>query len=308
MQKPTALARLGEVAEKEVLPLARRMLLGARRRMGEVSTRVLGTDFDERSRRIGERYERRGGDPFGLDPMTAKYAAMVAAVFHRAWFRTVVDGIENVPHGKVLLVANHSGQVPIDGAIIGAAMFMDAEPPRMIRAMVEKWAQTLPFVGTFFSRVGQVVGVPDNCRRLLEAGEAILVFPEGVRGVSKPFTRRYQLEDFGTGFMRLAIEAGAPILPIAVIGAEEQYINLGNVGWLAKALGAPVFPLLPQIFVPGGMVPLPTRYHVYFGEPLHFTGDADDDDAVIEEKVWVVRQTIQSMINRGLKQRKSLFF
>jgi 1-acyl-sn-glycerol-3-phosphate acyltransferase len=133
-------------------------------------------------------------------------------------------------------------------------------------------------------------------------------FPEGTRGISKPFSRRYQLEEFGTGFMRLAIESRSPIIPVAVIGAEEQYVNVGNFGWAARALRMPVFPLIPQMFVPGGQLPLPTKYHLFFGEPMRFTGDADEDDSVIEEKVFLVKQTIQSMINRGLKQRRGIFF
>jgi 1-acyl-sn-glycerol-3-phosphate acyltransferase len=134
------------------------------------------------------------------------------------------------------------------------------------------------------------------------------VFPEGTRGISKPFSRRYQLEEFGNGFMRLAIENDAPIIPVAVVGAEEQYVNFGNVRWAAKALRMPVFPLIPQMFVPGGQMPLPTKYRLYFGEPMRFKGDADEDDAVLDEKVFVVKQTIQSMINRGLKQRRGIFF
>jgi 1-acyl-sn-glycerol-3-phosphate acyltransferase len=159
-----------------------------------------------------------------------------------------------------------------------------------------------------FNRTGQVVGVPENCERLLQQEELILAFPEGTRGISKPFTRRYQLEEFGLGFMRLAIETRSPIVPVAVIGAEEQFINVGNMDWLAKVLGVPVLPIIPQMLVPGGQFPLPTKYHVYFGEPMYFEGDPDDDDTIIEEKAWLVRQTIQSMINRGLKERKSLFF
>jgi len=187
-------------------------------------------------------------------------------------------------------------------------MFLDAEPPRLIRSMVEKWAQSLPFVSTFFSRVGQVVGVPENARRLLELGEAILVFPEGVRGINKSFVDRYRLTDFGLGFMRLALETDTPIVPIAVIGAEEQYISLGNLERLAKMLGMPSFPLVPQMLLPGGQLPLPTKYRIYFGDPLRFEGDPDDDDTVIDEKVARVRSTIQSMLNRGLKERKSIFW
>lgn len=303
----TALARLTDVAARDVLPFAQRLLAGTRRQVDELALRLLGPDFDERVRFLRKRYSELGGDPFGLDADTAKYAVMVCAFFHRMYFRAEVHGIEHVPAGRVLLIANHSGQVPIDGAIIGSALFLDADPPRLIRAMVEKWSQTLPFVSTFFSRVGQVVGVPENARRLLEMDEALLVFPEGTRGISKPFSRRYQLEEFGLGFMRLAIETRSPIVPVAVVGAEEQYINLGNLRWAARALGMPVFPVVPQWIVPGAQMPLPTKYRLYFGEPMRFRGDPDEEDAIIEEKVWVVKQTIQSMVNRGLKERKGVF-
>lgn len=308
MAARTALARIGDVAAEDVLPLMSRLWGGARRSLDEAAVRLVGPDFEQRARVLQARYANTGGDPFGLDLQTAKYAIMTCAFFHRLWFRTTVRGLENVPPGRALLIANHSGQIPLDGAMIGTTVFLDADPPRIIRAMVEKWSQTLPFVSTFFSRVGQVVGVPENARRLLEMGELLLVFPEGTRGISKPFSQRYQLQEFGNGFMRLAIETGTPIVPVAVVGAEEQYLNLGNVRWAARALSMPVFPLIPQVLVPGGQMPLPTKYRIHFGEPLEFHGDADEDDAVIEDKVQLVRQTIQSMINRGLKERKSLFF
>ena len=227
---------------------------------------------------------------------------------HRKYFRTEIFGKEHVPAGRVLLISNHSGQIPIDAALIGASLFMDVEPPRFARAMVEKWTQTLPFVSLLFARVGQVVGVPENAKRLLESDEALLVFPEGARGISKSFDQRYNLVDFGLGFMRLALETGTPIIPVAVIGGEEQYISIGNFASLAKLLRMPTMPILPQLLLPFGALPLPTRYRIYFGEPMRFEGDPDDDDAVIEEKVFVVKATIQSMINRGLKARKSVFF
>jgi 1-acyl-sn-glycerol-3-phosphate acyltransferase len=174
--------------------------------------------------------------------------------------------------------------------------------------MVEKWSQTLPFVSTLFSRVGQVVGVPENARHLLELGEIVLVFPEGTRGISKSFADRYKMADFGNGFMRLALETNTPVVPVAVIGGEEQYISFGNAERVARALGMPSFPILPQLLLPGGQMPLPTRYRLYFGEPMRFDGDPDDDDGVIEEKVARVKVTIQSMLNRGLKQRTAIFW
>ena len=271
-------------------------------------TGMLGEEFEERLSRVPLNLGQSGVDPFGLDPQWTKYVLATAAWLHRRYFRTEVFGAKHVPAGRVLLIANHSGQLPIDGVLIGAAMFMDAEPPRFTRAMVEKWSQTLPFVALLFSRVGQVVGVPENARRLLEQDEALLVFPEGAKGISKTFDKRYQLMPFGLGFMRLAIETGTPIVPVAVIGGEEQYLSVANIESLARVLRMPAFPILPQLLVPGGVLPLPTRYRIHFGEPLSFDGDADDDDAVIEQKVWVVQKTVQSMVNRGLRDRKHVFW
>lgn len=301
------LARLRRFARREAIPKARHGLVVAQRAADEATIFVLGRDFEERLRRVPVHLADGRTDPFGFDLDTAKYMAAMAAFFHRIYFRTEVFGIDHVPEGRVLLVANHSGQVPIDGMLIASSMFFDAEPPRFIRSMVEKWTQTLPFVGTLFQRVGQVVGVPENARRLLYQGEAVMVFPEGARGVSKPFRQRYQLEPFGLGFMRLALETKTPIVPIAVVGTEEQYVNLHNSKHLARLFSMPVFPIVPQWLVPGGQLPLPTKVRIYFGEPLTFEGDGDEEDVVIEEKVAVVRRAIAAMIDRGLRERRGLF-
>lgn len=289
-------------------PLARRLVDSVVSGVDDWMTEKLGEEFNERLARVPLNLTATGVDPFGLDPQWTKYALASVAFLHRHYFRTEVFGAENLPKDRVLLVANHSGQLPIDGALIGASLFMDVEPPRFMRAMVEKWTQTLPFVSLLFSRVGQVVGVPENAKRLLESEEALLVFPEGSRGISKTFDKRYQLVDFGLGFMRLALETNTPIVPVAVIGGEEQYVSVGNFSALAKVLRMPSFPVLPQLLLPFGALPLPTRYRIYLGEPMRFTGDPDDDDAIIEEKVFAVKATVQSMVNRGLKARKSVFF
>lgn len=306
MDPRTALARLGGVAAHGG-PLFGKLWEGARRARSELSARLFGPDFADRVRFLEERY-RAVGDPFGFDTETAKKALTLCAFFHRLYFRTEVFGIQNVPPGRAILVANHSGQIPIDAAILGSAMFLDATPPRVTRAMVDKWTATLPFVSTFFNRVGQVVGLPENARRLLSMEELLLIFPEGTRGVAKPFTRRYALEDFGLGFMRLAMQTETPIVPVAVVGAEEQYVSFGNLGWAARALNLPVFPLVPQILLPGGQLPLPTKYRLYFGEPMRFFGDPDDLDSVLADKVWLVRKAIAHLLGQGLKSRKSVFF
>jgi 1-acyl-sn-glycerol-3-phosphate acyltransferase len=289
------------------LKRAQGLAASARRVADDLAVAALGRDFEQRAQHIRDHYAQRGDDPFGLDPEFARYGAMLTGVMHRRYFRTEVHGIEHVPPGRALLIANHSGQIPIDGLILALTMFFDANPPRLIRAMVEKWMQTLPFIAPLIARLGQVVGVPDNCQRLLERDELILAFPEGVKGIVKPYTRRYQLEDFGQGFMRLALATRSPIVPVAVIGAEEQYISVGNLEWAARAFGLPALPVVPQLMVPGGLLPLPTKYRIYFGEPLKFDGDPADERTV-GEHVWLVRQTIQRLLMHGLERRRSVFF
>jgi 1-acyl-sn-glycerol-3-phosphate acyltransferase len=246
-----------------------------------------------------------GVDPYGFD---LEYAVAAVAPFlwlYRKYFRVQLDGLDNVPaEGRAVLVSNHSGQLPFDAAMIVVALLAEKDPPRVVRALVERWVPTLPFVSTFFARVGQVVGTPENCRRLLAAGEAILVFPEGVRGLNKPFSERYRLQGFGPGFMRLALESSAPVIPVAVVGAEEQAPNLMDLKPLAKLLGFPAFPLTPTLLP----LPLPTRYRILFGEPIRFTGSADDDDAEIEKKVAQVERNVKVLLDRGLAERRSIFF
>ncbi|MBI4509396.1 MAG: acyltransferase family protein [Deltaproteobacteria bacterium] len=266
----------------------------------------LGSDLGDTAKSLTIRQNEYGFDPFGFHRDSLKYALFFGRIIYRNYFRCEAHGIENVPSGRVLLIANHSGQLPFDGFAIAAAMLLDAKPPRMVRSMVEKFVPTVPFFSYLLARLGQITGTPDNCRRLLKDEEAILVFPEGVKGIAKPFSKRYQLQDFGLGFMRLALQSQAPIVPVAVIGAEEQAPAI-NVKSVAKLVGAPAFPVMPiPPFVP--IVPLPVKYHLWFGEPLRFEGDPDDDDEVIGEHVRVVKNSIQSLIQIGLKERKHVFW
>ncbi|HHH28765.1 MAG TPA: acyltransferase family protein [Polyangiaceae bacterium] len=268
---------------------------------------MLGEELDARISRIRMHPNDAGVDPFGFDPSTARYMLALAAFLHRFYFRTEVFGAENVPEGRVLVISNHSGQIPLDGVVIGASLMLDANPPRFPRSMVERWTAELPFVSVLFPRCGQVIGSPDNARRLLRNEEALLVFPEGARGISKTYDKAYQLQSFGLGFLRLALETKTPIVPVAVVGAEEQLISVGDIKPLAKLLGMPAFPLMPQLLL-GLAFPLPTRYRIYFGEPMLFEGDPDDDDAVIAEMVSQVTGTIQGMLDRGLEERESIFW
>ncbi len=277
--------------------------------LDRVARRTLGAEYLERIEMLKRETNEFGVDPFGVDPEFIGSAAMAFCWIHRYYFRASVRGIENIPDGRVLIIANHSGQMPFDGAMIATSMLLEGDPPRVPRTMVERWSPTIPYVSILFSRSGQVVGMPENARRLLEHEHPILVFPEGAPGSTKLFNKAYQLQEFGLGFMRLALETGTPIVPVSVVGAEEQYPAFYNFERLARLIGAPAAPVTPFAFIPIlGMLPLPTKYHITFGEPLEFTGDPDDDDEVIGEKVWLVRSKIQSMVNHGLREREHIFW
>jgi len=262
-----------------------------------------GPELEARLARLVAPQNEYGVDPFGLELDFAKAAIAPVLWLYRNYFRVETHGIEQVPQGRVMLISNHSGQLPLDGAMIAMSMLLEAEPPRVVRAMVEKWAPTLPFVAPFFARIGQVVGTPENCRRLLAAGETIMVFPEGTRGLNKTYDKRYRLQEFGSGFMRIAVETQTPVLPVAVIGAEEQAPALFDFKQVAKIFGFPALPITPTL-VP---LPLPVKYRLWFGEPMRFSGTAHDDDAELERKVSEVKRAIETLLKRGLKSRGSIF-
>jgi len=264
-------------------------------------------DIDGRTKALVVHGNEFGYDPFGMSRDSLRTAAKVARWLYRSYFRARAVGIEHIPAtGRVLFVSNHSGQLPFDGLVIGAATFLEPPQPRLVRSMVEYFVPSVPFASYLFARWGQITGTPENCRRLLASEEAVLVFPEGARGISKPFSRRYQLAEFGKGFMRLALEMQAPVVPVAVIGAEEQAPAV-NIKPLARLLRTPSFPVVPYPpFLP--LIPLPVKYRVYFGEPMQFTGDPDDDDDVLDEKVKTVKNRIQSMLHLGLREREHIFW
>jgi 1-acyl-sn-glycerol-3-phosphate acyltransferase len=266
--------------------------------------KMIGEGVEDKVRAIARTENEYGVDPFGFNLDFAMSAIAPFLWFYKNYFRVENHGIEKVPRGRVLLVANHSGQLPIDGAMIGVALLAEGKPPRALRAMVEKWVPTLPYVSTFMARIGQIVGTPENCRRLLASDEAILVFPEGVRGLGKLWPQRYQLQEFGLGFMRLALETDSPIVPVAVVGAEEQAPAIASLKPIASMFGFPYLNLTPT----GVPLPLPTKYHLYFGDPMRFSGRPDDEDAELEKKVRTVKATLQAMLDAGVKDRKHVFW
>lgn len=246
-----------------------------------------------------------GVDQFGFDANTLLGIAPFFVWLYRHYFRVEVFGVENIPKGRMMVIANHSGQLPFDAGMILTAFILEPKNPRFLRGMVEKWSAEIPFISTLFSRTGQVVGTPSTCQALLERDQAVIVFPEGVGGISKLFSERYKLSSFGTGFMRISLKSKAPIVPVALIGAEEQAPAIANLASLAKSLGMPALPLIfPQI-VP---LPLPVKYRIYIGEPMVFEGDGTEDDDEIKAMVQKTKDRIQEMIDIGLSRRKNIFF
>lgn len=269
------------------------------------------TDFldDETKTRIEQVAKRQcnkfGVDQFGLDTETIKMVAPILCWLYHQYFRVDCYGAENIPEGRMMVIANHSGQLPFDGAMIGTAFLLEGKYPRLLRGMVERWTAEIPFFSTLLPRMGQVVGSPSTCKTLLQRDEGVIVFPEGVKGISKLFSERYKLSSFGTGFMRIALASKAPIIPVALIGAEEQAPAVANLAPLAKAFGFPALPLIfPQI-IP---LPLPVKYRIYIGEPMVFSGDGNEDDQEIHAMVQETKNRIQDMLNEGLQRRKHVFF
>ncbi len=273
--------------------------------------KAIRSEVWERIRTMDAGQNEYGYDPFGFNPEALKYIVPLAVGLYRHYFRVDIHNVEHIPdHGRVLLVSNHTGQIPLDGMMIATATLTEKDPPRMARSMMERWVPSIPFISEIFARCGQVVGTRDNARMLLDREGCILVFPEGARGVNKTYDRAYELERFGRGFMRLALETETPIVPIGVVGAEEQLPSLYNFKGLAKLLGMPAFPITPTwpLLGPLGALPLPVKYRIYVGEPMRFEGDPDDEDRVVSAKVDRVKDAIRTMLDRGLDEREGVFF
>lgn len=253
-------------------------------------------------------------DPYGMDPDLVEAMRPFFRFLYRKWWRVQTEGIEHVPAGgRALLVSNHSGVLPWDGSVIAMAVWEEHPAPRMVRNLYLNWFNTVPFVTTVFAGLGQMAGLPENALRLLEEDELVCTFPEGLRGMSKLFHQRYQLGRFGRGgFIKVALRTGAPIIPVAVVGAEEIYPLLSRGEVIARLLGTPIFPLTPffPLLGPLGVIPLPTRWRIVFCPPIATAGygpQAADDPLTVFALSEQVRSTIQQTINAKLAARTSIF-
>jgi 1-acyl-sn-glycerol-3-phosphate acyltransferase len=253
-------------------------------------------------------------DEFGFDPAYTESILPVFRWIYHSYWRVVTTGVENVPvRGRALLVANHAGVLPWDGAMIKTALFEEHPQPRHARALVASLFFGLPGLSWFLRRTGQAAGHPDDAHRLLEQDELVLVFPEGVKGTGKGWSNRYRLRRFGRGgYVQTAIRAGAPIIPVSVVGSEEIYPMIADVGPLADMFGLPYFPVTPTfpLLGPLGMVPLPSKWRIQFHEPIRTDlcapGDADDQRLVMTLNDHV-RDTVQAGILENVKLRRGVF-
>jgi 1-acyl-sn-glycerol-3-phosphate acyltransferase len=246
-----------------------------------------------------------GWDQFGLSRTALASAFPFFYALYKLYFRVASSDHDKIPReGPIVLAANHGGLLPFDGAMAVLDVLLHTEPPRLPRAIVERWAGTLPFVNVFFARVGQVVGTHENFARLLGDGEAVLVFPEGVEGIRKPITQRYRLQRFHYGFVEHALRARAPIVPMAILGSDDQAPILFDVKPLARLLGLPTAPITPTFpwLGPLGLLPYPVRYRIVYGEPLRFHDrfdpEAAHDPGLVRALANQVRRAIQTLIDQ----------
>jgi 1-acyl-sn-glycerol-3-phosphate acyltransferase len=252
-------------------------------------------------------------DEYGFDAeITERFFLSATRPLAEKWFRIEVRGIENIPkEGGALLVSNHSGTIPVDAMM---TMFeVHERTGRYLRPLGADLVFRLPFVGTLARRGGVTLACAEDAERMLRGGELVAVWPEGFKGIGKPFSERYKLQRFGRGgFVSAALHTGVPIIPVSVVGAEEIYPLVGNVPSLARLLGVPYIPITPffPLLGPLGMVPLPSKWIIEFGEPIRtdqYDASSAEDPMTLFDVTDQVRETIQQTLYKLLMRRRSIF-
>ena len=263
-------------------------------------------------RRLSGEYET---DEWGFDPEVLQAMTPFMNFMYGTYWRVETSGMENIPdEGRALLVCNHSGQIPWDGAMVGTAIYNEHPSQRLLRSLYATWFPTLPFLSAIFTKMGQVLATEENGLRLLEEDELVAVFPEGIKGVGKLFKERYRLARFGRGgFVRMALKTGAPMIPVSVVGAEETYISLAKSDFIARMIGFPFFPITTTWpwFGLLGFVPLPTKWYIDFGEPIpteSYGPGAANNLMLVSQLTDQTRNVVQNMIYSRLSTRQSVFF
>lgn len=249
-------------------------------------------------------------DPFGLDVGMLERVLPAFRFLHDRYWRVETTGLHHLPaNGPVILVSNHSGAIPFDGAMIATTVLLQRQ--RVLRFLYDRFVDKLSPVASFYRKVGGAAATRENAVEILKADQPLLIFPEGVSGVAKPFSDRYQLRSFSPGFARLALGLDVPVVPVAVVGAEEIYPLVGKAEGIMQTLGVPYLPITPFFPLLGllGTVPLPTKWFIRFGKPIRLK--ATDDEVRWERarlETLRMRRTVQGMVARLRRRRKSVFF
>lgn len=262
-------------------------------------------DFIKRSEEV---------DEFGLDPEFENQVMPFFKFLHNRYWRVETYGVNHVPNqGRALIVSNHSGVVAADGAMIKVAVRQSHPTHRAVRFLVEDFVYHFPYLGMFMTRFGGVRACQENAERLLQNEQVVTVFPEGIKGVGKLYRHRYRLQRFGRGgVIRLAIKTRTPIIPTAVIGAEEIYPMIARSNFLARPLGLPFIPVTPTfpLLGPLGLLPLPSKWSIHFGAPISYEQygpDAYEDRLLVSRLNEELRESIQEMIKDQLTKRVSVW-
>jgi 1-acyl-sn-glycerol-3-phosphate acyltransferase len=279
---------------------------------------VFGDDWEPRLAEVLSVLRRRltgeyDVDEFGFDPeVTEKLTLALLRPIAEKWFRIEVRGVENIPdEGGALIVSNHSGTVPVDALMTTVAVH--DHTGRFLRLLGADLVFRMPFVGQMARRGGATLACNEDAERMLSRGELVGVWPEGFKGIGKPFKQRYKLQRFGRGgFVSAALRTGVPIVPLSVVGAEEIYPLVGNIPALARLLGVPYVPITPlfPLLGPLGMIPLPSKWLLEFGEPIRtdeLGGAAAEDPMLVFNLTDQVRETIQQTLYSLLMQRDSVW-
>ena len=255
-------------------------------------------------RRLPIEFGKFGFDEFGVSRKAIGQFYTPFAWFYRHYLNVTTFGIDNVPaNGPALLIGNHSGGIGVDAAMTMTSLILNRDTPRLAHGMAEYLFNRWPFTSILMSRVGHLTGLPEHGERLLGAGRIVVAFPEGARGTGKLYKDRYKLVRFGTGFMRLAMRCGVPIVPFAFVGGEETFPTLFHLKKLARLVGAPYVPVAPHLL----LFPLPVSCQIHFGAPLRFPGDGSESDEDVAANVATVKEHVAQLIASGLELRPSAF-
>ncbi|MCB9638268.1 MAG: acyltransferase family protein [Myxococcales bacterium] len=258
-------------------------------------------DVAERVERLDIPFNQYGYDTFGVSKQHLKYFYSMLTFIYRHYLTVTVEGIENVPaKGRCMVVGNHSGGIALDGGMVVNSMLLEREQPRLVHGMADKFLNSIPFTSMWLNRVGQLTGLPEHAVRLLESDRVLMVFPEGARGTAKLYKEQFSLVRFGTGFMRLALQTGSPIVPFAFIGGGDAIPTIRNLKTVGSLVGVPYVPVTPYL------LPLPrpgVHCHILYAEPMYFEGTGSEEDEIIEGYVKQVKEKIGELIEQGRKTR-----